>query len=286
MTAGPVQEFHYRLPRRTAGWRPGSHSATSLGAGGELVSHMRLYDRPDPRRLDLRASLRDVRGDWLIRVSRQRGAVNVYVLVDVSASMGFGSQRPKVHVIADFVESLGLSAWRAGDLQSLVAFDSDVREDLLVPPQAGRAIGSLMAGLLRQCVCRSERADGVEAAALRIAGRDGLVFLASDFHWPAGLLERTLDRLAHACVVPMVVWDPAEVHPPSRDGLLILRDAESQATRALWIRPGLRRRWLEAVERRRAELETTLLRRGIRPFYVEGEFDHEAMSRYFLEAAA
>src|SRR5215467_4482774 len=110
-----VAEFHYRLPRRLGAWRPGSHPASSLGAGQEFVSHMSLYDRPDPRRLDLRASLRDIRGDWLIRVNRQRAAVPVYVIVDVSASMAVGSHVPKLHVVADFVEALGQSAFRVGD---------------------------------------------------------------------------------------------------------------------------------------------------------------------------
>ena len=56
---GAPQEFHYRLPYRVGGWRPGAHPGTRLGAGQEFVSYMSLYDRPDPRRLDLRASLRD-----------------------------------------------------------------------------------------------------------------------------------------------------------------------------------------------------------------------------------
>ena len=81
---------------------------------------MSLYDRPDPRRLDLRASLRDIRGDWLVRVNRQRAAVPVQVIVDVSASMGFGSPRPKLQVVADFVEALGQSAFRVGDALGMV----------------------------------------------------------------------------------------------------------------------------------------------------------------------
>ena len=43
------QEFHYRLPYRVGGWRPGAHPGTRLGAGQEFVSHMSLYARPDPR---------------------------------------------------------------------------------------------------------------------------------------------------------------------------------------------------------------------------------------------
>src|SRR5690606_14686846 len=109
-----VEEFHYRLPRRFSGQRPGSHPGSSLGAGQEFVSHANLHDRPDPRRLDLRASLRDLRGNWLVRVYRQRVSTPVYAVVDVSASMNFGSPRTKLQVAADFIEALGQSAFRAG----------------------------------------------------------------------------------------------------------------------------------------------------------------------------
>ncbi len=279
-------EFHYRIPRRLGAWRPGSHPATSLGAGQEFVSHMSLYDRPDPRRLDLRASLRDVRGEWLVRVSRQRAAVAVQAIVDVSASMAFGSGRPKLHVVADFVEALGQSAFRVGDSLGMSAFDEQERMELFVPALMSRGSGSLMASLLKSFAARAQGAAGVEAAAARFAGRPGLVFLVSDFHWPPGHLERSLDLLARASVVPMVVWDAVEVHPPQHNGLMTLRDAESGSQRTLWMRPALRARWREAVEQRRRQLDDLFARWAIRPFHLQGEFDGESLSRYFLEAAA
>jgi len=279
-------EFHYRIPRRLGAWRPGSHPATSLGAGQEFVSHMSLYHRPDPRRLDLRASLRDIRGDWLIRVNRQRAAVAVHVIVDVSASMAFGSARPKLHVVADFVESLGRSTFRVGDALGMAAFDDVERLDLFVPALLSRGSGSLMSSLLKSCVADARGAAGLEAAAHRFAGRPGLVFLVSDFHWPLERLEGTLDLLSRAYVVPMVVWDDAEVQPPRHSGLMTLRDVESSSQRTLWMRPKLRARWHEAVERRRAQLHDVFARRGMRPFHVTGDFDGESMSRYFFEAAA
>ena len=86
------EEFHYRLPGRISGQRPGSHRGSSVGAGQEFVTHLSLYDRPDPRRLDLRASLRTLRDDdWLVRVNRQRAGTAVRAIVDVSASMCFGT---------------------------------------------------------------------------------------------------------------------------------------------------------------------------------------------------
>jgi hypothetical protein len=282
----PSTEFHYRLPRRLGAWRAGSHRATSLGTGQEFATHASLYDRPDPRRLDLRASLRDLRNQWLVRVSRQRAAVPVYAIVDVSASMAFGSPRPKLQRVADFVEALGRSAFRLGDALGMAAFDEHERTELLVPALLSRGSGTLMASLLRNCIARGSGAAGLAEAVQRHAGRAQLIFLVSDFHWPLEQLEPVLDLLTQGFVVPIVVWDRAEIEPPGRSGLLSLRDVESQSRRTLWMRPKLRTRWLDAVAHRRSEIAERFARRGIRPFHVEGEFDGEALSRYFLEGAA
>jgi len=279
-------EFHYRLPRRVSGWRPGSHPGSSLGGGQEFVSHMSLYDRPDPRRLDLRASLRSLRSEWLVRVNRQRASVAINVVVDVSASMSFGSEKPKIEVAADFVEALSRSAYRVGDPLGMFAFDRAERSDLFVPALHSRGMGSVMAALLRQGAGSAGGIEGLEQVVQHLAGREGLVFLVSDYHWPLERLGAVLDLLAHAYVVPLVLWDAVEMNPPARDGLAFVRDAETGATRTIWLRPKLRARWIEAAAQRRAELNSVFTARGIRPFYVGGAFDSDAMSHYFFEAAA
>jgi uncharacterized protein (DUF58 family) len=281
-----MHEFHYRLPERIGGHRHGSHPGSSLGAGQEFVSHVNLYDRPDPRRLDLRASLRNVRGDWLVRVYRQRAGVPVHVVVDVSSSMSFGARRPKLQVVAEFVEALGRSAFRVGDALGMLAFDAKERGDLFVPALLSRGMGQVMASMLERCETGAGGIEGLEQAALHLAGREGLVFVISDFHWPLDRLGGVLDLLAQAYVVPMIVWDPAELEPPARDALAALHDAESGVRRTLWMRPTLRLQWREAVARRRMELDGFFAARSLRPFYVTGAFDGEAMSRYFFEASA
>ena len=280
------REFHYRLPHRSGGWRPGSHPGWSLGGGQEFVSHVSIFHRPDPRRLDLRASLREVRGDWLVRVHRQRVSVPVYVVADVSTSMSFGFPQSKLHVVADFVTALGHSAFRVGDALGMLAFDGHERPDLFVPALLSRGVGEVMASMLASCQGAAGGIDGLEEATLHLAGRHGLIFLASDFHWPLDRLDGVLDLLAHSYVVPLVVWDPAETQPPKHDGLMPLRDVESGHRSTIWLRPRTRERWHEAIERRRAELNGRFTSRGIRPFYINGEFDGEALSNYFLEATA
>jgi uncharacterized protein (DUF58 family) len=281
-----AQEFHYRMPQRVGGHRLGSHPGSSLGTGQEFVSHAKLYDRPDPRRLDLRASLRNVQADWLVRVYHQRAGTQVHVVIDVSSSMSFGARRPKLEIVAEFVEALGRSAFRVGDPLGMLAFDAQERTDLRFPALRGRGVGSVMAAMLRDCVTSAGSVEGLEQAVLSLAGREGLVFLVSDFHWPLDRLGGVLELLARAYVVPMIVWDPAEIEPSARDGLVALHDAETGVRRTLWMRTKLRTQWRDAVAKRRAELDGFFVARSVRPFYITGTFDADAMSRYFLEAAA
>ena len=302
------REFHYRFPGRVGGQRPGSHPGSRVGAGQEFVAHRSLFDYPDPRRLDLRASLRTLQDEWLVRVNRQRTGTAARALVDVSASMSFGVSRPKLHVIADFVEALGLSAFRVGDAVGMMAFDITERTELFTPARVSRGMGSIMAAALREwsdghkgsngfvrrgAATRDGRsthhegsATGLEDGASRLVGQQGLVFLLSDFHWPLERLTVALDLMAHATVVPIVVWDHAETNPPTQNALASLSDMESSRRRTLWLRPKLRDEWRRSVARRRAELEDFFHARTLRPFYMEGSFDPDALSRYFFEAEA
>lgn len=287
MNNGP-SEFHYRLPGRASGFRPGAHPGTSFGAGQEFAMHARLVDYPDPRRLDLRASIQSVRGEWLVRLHLQRVAVPVQVIVDVSSSMRFGGTKTKLDIVADFVQALGHSAFRAGDRVGMSAFDAREREDLFLAPRHARGSGDIMAAALRGARSGHDGngAHGLAQASARLAGRAGLVFIASDFHWPLDALPALLDTLSHAYVVPIVVWDAAELAPPPAGTWLATHDVESAAPRTVWLSARVRRDWHATVARRRAEIDALFSRRGMRPFYVEGAFDADALSRYFLERTA
>jgi len=281
-----AQAFHYRLPHRATGQRPGAHRGASLGSGEEFIAHMNLYDRPDPRRLDLRASVRNLSHEWLVRISRQRVDMSVQVIVDVSASMAFGARTPKLHVAAEFIEALGYSTFRVGDALGMAAFDATERTDLFVPAMRNRGIGEVMSGMIRRCRTAPGSIAGLEQAIVRLAVRPGLVFLVSDFHWPLERLGPVVDTLSHSFIVPMIIWDQAETDPPRQDAILALEDAESGASRTLWMRPQLRARWRDNVAKRRHELDRFFAARSIRPFFVSGAFDADAMSEYFFEANA
>ena len=280
-----VQEFRYRSPHRVGGWRTGTHEGTAPGAGLEFATHLRLFDRPDPRRLDLRASIASLHSDWLVRVNRQQAAMTVRLMVDVSASMRFGAPA-KLELVAAFVQALGQSAFRVGDAVGMAAFDRAERADLRIPAWRHRGMGEMLASLLLQSQGGAGGIEGLREAAMLQAGRGGIVFLVSDFQWSLVGLDEVLDLLAPAHVVPIVVWDAAEVEPPAGDGLAVLRDAESGRSRTLWLRPALRTRWREAVARRRGALDSLFGAHGLRAFYLQGAFDAQALTNHLCEVQA
>lgn len=290
----PPDEFFYRWPQRMAGQRPGAHRGKSLGAGQQASAHRRLFDHPDPRRLDLRASLRAPHGDWLVRVARQHVAVPLVAIVDVSPSMHFGARQRKLDVAAQFVLAMGWSAFRNGDAAGLLAFDHTERDELHHAPRHGRGVAWTLAETLRRASSRRAPAEpgtaGLLASTRRLAGRQALVFIVSDFHGMRGdALHEVVDALEPSIVVPMLAWDAAEQHPPPQDGLLLLADSETARRGALWMRPGLRRAWQAAVAARRAELAVSLLDRAGPLFDLcsaSGGFDAQALTRYFYEGQA
>lgn len=280
MTAAPIEEFHYRIDWRARSAQPGHHRGSQQGGGAEFSRHAQLQDAPDPRRYDLRASLRDPFQRPLVRVYSQPGAIPVSCLADLSGSMGFGVPR-KLDLLADFVASLGYSAYRTGDRFAFYGCAQTPLAAFTLAPTRRKAAGPVLAGRLRDFVPQADSAGGLLSAAGLLPARRGLVFLVSDFHLPLMLIEQLLAALAGHHVVPVVLWDAAEYAELPRFGLARLRDSETGRTRTLLLRPALRAAVRERFERRRRRLER-LLRHAGPPLWLSGRFRADDITRYFF----
>ncbi len=274
-------EFHYKLPHRAGGARPGYHSSRHLGDGVEFYGHASLLESTDPRRFDALASMRDPFGGLRMRVFRQRGAIAVHALVDVSASMGLPEHNRKLDLAADFVESLGFSAYRTGDAFSCMPFDSTVCEALVRPSSRARIAGMEVGDALRAWRADGSSSLGLEAAAARLPRQSGLVFLISDFHFPLQLLDRVLAHLSAHDLVPVVVRNTREQQIPAY-GLFRLQDSESGQTRTLLMRPALRRRIEAAINQRQHQLEARFSAHDCRHLSLVDQFDAQKVTEYFL----
>ncbi|MDH4051790.1 MAG: DUF58 domain-containing protein [Rubrivivax sp.] len=279
-----IQEVRYRVDVPVRGHFPGHHRSKRGDTGFEFRGHATLLDAPDPRRLDLHATLRDPFGDWRVRIYSQRKSIPVVVVADLSASMGFEGHRRKADLLADFVASLAWSAWRTGDAFGFVGCDAAVRNDWLQLPTRSRAAGQTLAQALRgwRPAGPSSRSAAGLVSAQRYLGRQrALVFLVSDFHLPLSQIQSVLQSLAAHEVVPVVLWDPLEFEIGASHGLAQAVDPETGRRRLVWWRPALRARWQQAHADRRRLLREVCSRHRCRPLFIEGSFDADAVTRHF-----
>ena len=273
----------YRVHWRTGGIRPGAFRGMHSGPGERFRTSVPLHTRADPRRLDVRATLRDpLNGIW-VRDFEQQSALNVIVLADVSASMGYVGRRDKMEQVRRIAVSLARTAWRNADAFGFFAAGDTMPMNLSLPTRLNRGAADWLDRRLRDHVANGTAARGLLQAAAQLPHRRSLVFLVSDFHWPEPEIKDVLRALTHHAIVPIVLWDPGETDETPRRGIAVLRDLETGARRFVWLRRGL----LLALGERRREREKRLRRLcamfGCTPFFVRDKFEPVELTRYFLE---
>ncbi|HEX8102708.1 MAG TPA: DUF58 domain-containing protein [Solirubrobacteraceae bacterium] len=260
--AETVERLELALLRRARGVLPGDHLAAGAGAGTELAQ-LRPYEAGDDvRRLDPAASART--GVPHVRLQVPERAITTWLVLDVSASMAFGTaERLKSDVAEGVAEVVArLAVRRGGRVGVIVAGGERVR---LLPPRGGR--GALAA--LRRLVQEGVAPDGTGphgglADALlrvtRLAGARGLVVVVSDFRdgVPAGL--RAVAG-THS-VVAVEVTDPREAALPGSGHLVLVDPETGDEVEADTDAAGLRAAYAAAEADRRERVREQLRRAG------------------------
>ena len=236
-------EFNYRYPHNAFGHVPGAHSGTSLGTGDRFAGFADLFDYPDPRRLDLRASLRanmtEAGNRWLVRRYQQRSSITLWMLADLSRSMAISNVNHE-H-LANLTHLIAHSAIGLGDRFALAGFDSDWRQDVSIMPTRQRSMPLIAADMIRDATpATSAGLEGLLLAANMITSSHAMVFLASDFCCDISLIDKTLRQLSRYTVIP-IVWKHDDIdHLPSVAGWTEMRDAETGQRRSVWMRSGIK----------------------------------------------
>lgn len=268
---------HYRLSFRPRGAWPGAHPALGEGGDGTFRGLLPLVARPDPRRIDLRASLRDPFQTVQVRSFAPRRTATVALLLDASASLGFGSLRGEVAALAS---TLATSAIAAGDAFALAGADATVREDLFVPASRRRGLPEDVRARILGAPLRGRGAGGLAEAAARLPQRRSLVFLVSDFFLPEPVIHAALDALWRHDVVPVIARDSRAEGDLPAFGLMEVRDAETGAPRLMLLRPALRARWQAQARARITALDALFAARGFPAFHLLNRFDPDALIHY------
>jgi uncharacterized protein (DUF58 family) len=281
---GDEGEIHYRPRGRISGLRAGAHPSRAVGALGGFRDQVPFMAHPDARRIDVRATLQDPFENVIVRRHRQRASIDLYALVDLTGSLRYEGNASKAELAASLCVSLARSATRIGDRFGLIGCGASLREECFIPATARRGIADEVRARLGRAAWQGSGADGLLAAAPRLAGRRKTVFLISDFLLPARLLDALFDSLTGHDLVPVIIGDSTEDLDLPDWGVMELADLETGGRRLVFMRPALKRRWIAAAAERRAELGRLAARYGRAPVTIRDSFDAERFSRDLLEA--
>lgn len=273
-----VARLEHKLRHRVPGVLPGDHRSPGAGDGMELAQLRPYEPGDDVRRLDPAASART--GTPHVRLQVPERSVTTWLVLDISASMAFGTQgRLKSDVAEGVSEVVGRIGVRRGGRVAVVVAGGE--EPRILQPRPGRGALAALRRLVHEGVVpdapvekrRSVARNGTmriathQASPLgdaltrvsRVARSTGVVVVVSDFRdpgWAAGL--RALG--ARHTVVAVEVTDPAEAELPAA-GLLTLVDPESgRVVEADTQSPELRHAYAQAERERRAEVALQMRR--------------------------
>lgn len=281
------QDFYYSLNWRARGTQPGSHATRMPGGSLDFRGYVPFMESPDPRRIDVRATLRSVPRMLMTKAFYERGAVDLVAVLDLSASMGFSGASNKLQQMADIAASIAWSAIRHGDNFSLVVCDDEIRRDLCMPASHRPGLAQEVYGMIRQAkIMEGARTSALTLAVEHIRRKRALVFLISDFHLDESCMTAAVRSLAVHDVVPLVLWDRAEYQDLPEWGWARVRDMESAEIGSLFMRRGLAAKIRQSYEQRRRQIADICRLAGARaPFFSGDDFDAERLSRHLLEVA-
>jgi hypothetical protein len=273
--------LQYRLRWLPGAVYPGAHLGHMTGAGLLFKQHQPLAANSDPRRIDLRASVLDPFEHYRVRAYQQSSRINVYLLADLSASMGHAG---KQKILATLLRTLARSAFSYGDRFGFIGAGEAVEQRWLLPAGMHFEPVSRVASQLESAHF-SGTAAGLRQASAYLPAERSLLFLLTDGHFPLTYLSDLLASLQMHDVVPLVLWDPGEYRRLPAWGLLAVRDMESGASRTLVMRPALRNSIVAAYEQRRQALLGTFRAFGSEPLFIE-HCDIPAINRHLHQRAA
>jgi uncharacterized protein (DUF58 family) len=208
------------------GFLTGLHRSPFFGFSQEFAEYRAYAEGDDPRFVDWNVYARTDR----TYIKRYIGETNtrLVILLDASASMGFGSSKITKLKYAKFLAAtLAYLAARQHDAVGLIVFDDKIREHRPASTRSGRLSGVLHA------IDRAEPGTGTDMKIPferfhEVEHGRGLVAVISDFYTDPEALLKSVQPLAYQGqdVILFQLLDPQELKPVLKESAL-LEDMES-----------------------------------------------------------
>ena len=225
-----VRKLEIVTRRRVDQQLAGAYHSVFKGRGMDFDEVRKYSPGDDPRSIDWNVSAR--MNDLFVKRYKEERELTVLLVVDVSASLGFGTagQRKRM-TAAELGALLALSAIANNDRVGLVMFTDKVER--YVPPKRGRKhVLRVITEILNFKGGSSQtRISDALQFATRVAKRKAVVFLISDF------LDEGYEQILNVTakrhdLIPIVVTDPME-HVLPNVGMAHFQDPETGELRVV-----------------------------------------------------
>jgi uncharacterized protein (DUF58 family) len=278
-----IETFDYHINWRTKGHHPGQHKSNQRGMGIEFAGHSNLIDYPDPRRIDIRQSMRDPLEQIYVRIFNQRSTTPVMVVTDLSSSMNYGLKRTKLNLASEIGTVISNSVISRSDALGFIGFNEHTETKWWSPLSYRPHKTQLLIKRLQNHNSIGSGHKGIKNI-FRIIPRDHtLIFLISDFHMPIKDIEHSLSRLTKHTIVPIILWNRSEYEDLPRFGIISITDPESGLEKTIFLRKTMLKKIKDQFKRRKKELEKIFLKYNSPPFFVNDKFEVLEMTKYFNE---
>jgi uncharacterized protein (DUF58 family) len=249
--------------RRIESLIPGEHLTLQVGGGTELAMIRPYHPGDDVRHIDWNVTAR--MREPHVRVHVGERALTAWLLLDVSASMTFGTaDRRKADVAEGVALAIGHVATRRGNRLGVVTAGATTGRSLR--PRQGR-LGLL--GLLGELRAEPESDGEGETSlgtALRrtaaMARQRGLLVVVSDFRGPRDWEEPLRSLRGRHGVLAVEIRDPRELELPPVGDLWVVDPETGRQLHVNTSRRRVRRRFAEAAQAERDEVAAALRRAG------------------------
>jgi uncharacterized protein (DUF58 family) len=209
------------------GFIAGLHRSPDFGFSQEFAEYRAYNEGDDLRHVDWNVFARTER----CYLKRYKGETNtrVTLLIDASASMGYGSGRVNKLEYARFLAaSLFYMAHQQRDAAGLIVFDDEVRSHMAPTSRHGQLMRLLHALERIELGVRTD----FEKPFLhfqQFLSRPGIVVVISDFYQDPAMVVKTIEPLRYRGneLILFHVLDPAEIAPNFRRPMLLV-DMESE----------------------------------------------------------
>lgn len=276
----------YRCRGLSRQQRLGRGKSRIRGSGLEF-DRIRAYEPGEGiRRINWSATARQGNRSLLVNTYYEDKAQTIMLVVDLSASMDFGTKRlTKKALAAELSASLVYSALRSNDRIGFLGFTSDVV--CYIPPGQARHYQWLIPNAILQYDSTQSSADyWTMATALRQhLNQRTLVFLLSDFLTAdIAQLTQTVEALCDRHdLIGVTVLDPRETTLPVGLGSMVTRDLETGKRTVYSFSRRNRCRMAHASQVRREQLQALWQRLDVAHVTLTPESNYaEELTQMFL----